>query len=166
MKSNVCVVTLDSSRARFFALDIHDEPPNGRLTKLIEIEDLANPDQRQQDHEVFTESRPGLRIAYGGGPTHGTDDRRGGHRDELDRRFATDIVEALARHVGALEARRAVVVASAQMLGFLREAMRGSRKLDVDVAEVKKELSWVSPPELHDRLAQDELLPPRGRLEL
>lgn len=166
MKSNICVVALDSSRARFFALGVHDEPPNGRLTRLIEIEDLVNPDQRQQDHEVFTESRPGLRIAYGGGPTHGTDDRRDAHRDELDRRFAVDITESLARHVSALEARRAVVVASPQMLGFLREAMRGTSKLDVEVSEVRKELSWLSAPELHDRLAQDELLPPRGRLEL
>ena len=37
--------------------------------------------------------------------------------------------------------------------------------LEVEVSEVKKDLSWQTPVEVHDRLAQQGLLPPRGRLE-
>jgi protein required for attachment to host cells len=169
MKSDVCVITVDASRARFFALEVHDAAPHGRLTRLIEIEDLANAGRRQREGEMFSSSRPGVNSSAGGftgrGVQHGTDDRRGDHIDELDRRFAVDIIDALGRYVTELDAQRAVIVANPTMLGQLRNAMSKDSKLKVDVSELKKELSWQSPVEVHDRLAEEGLLPPRGRLE-
>jgi protein required for attachment to host cells len=169
MKSDVCVITVDASRARFFALEVHDAAPHGRLTRLIEIEDLANAGRRQREGEMFSSSRPGVNSAPGGfssrGVQHGTDDRRGDHIDELDRRFAVDIIDALGRYVTELDAQRAVIVADPTMLGQLRNAMSKDGKLKVEVSELKKDLSWQSPVEVHDRLAEEGLLPPRGRLE-
>lgn len=169
MKSEVCVVTVDASRARFFALEVHNAAPNGRLTRLVEIEDLANAGRRQREGEMFSSSRPGVNSAPGGftgrGVQHGTDDRRGDHIDELDRRFAVDIIDALARHVTELGAQRAVLVADPSMLGQLRTAMARDSKLQVEVSELRKDLSWQTPVEVHDRLAEEGLLPPRGRLE-
>jgi protein required for attachment to host cells len=169
MKSEVCVVTVDASRARFFALDVQDEAQSGRLTRLVEIEDLANAGRRQREGDMFSTSRPGLHSSAGGftgrGVQHGTDDRREGHIDELDRRFAVDIADALSRKVAELEAERAVVVANGAMLGQLRNALARESKLVVAVSELKKDLSWQSAVDVHDRLADEGLLPPRGRLE-
>lgn len=169
MKSDVCVVTVDASRARFFALEVQDSAPRGRLTRLVEIEDLANAGRRQREGEIFSSSRPGVNSSAGGftgrGVQHGTDDGRGDHIDELDRRFAVDIVDALSRYVTELEAGRAVVVANPTMLGQLRNALARDSKLKVEVSELKKDLSWQSPVDVHDRLAEEGLLPPRGRLE-
>lgn len=169
MKSDVCVVTIDASRARFFALEVLEASLQGRLTRLVEIADLANPGRRQREGEMFSSSRPGLNSAPGGfvgrGVQHGTDDGRVDHIDELDRRFAVDAAGELSRHVAELDARRAVVVANPTMLGMLRSALARESKLRVEVSEVKKDLSWLSPVEVHDRLAEEGLLPPRGRLE-
>lgn len=169
MKSDVCVVTMDASRARFFALEVHNASAQGQLTRLVEIEDLASAGRRQREGEIFSSSRPGVNAGPGGfmgrGMQHGTDDRREGHMDEFDRRFAVDVVEALSRHVAELGATRAVLIADPNMLGFMRSAISKDSKLEVEVSEVKKDLSWQSPVEVHDRLAQQGLLPPRGRLE-
>jgi protein required for attachment to host cells len=169
MKSDICVVTMDASRARFFALEVHNATKQGRLTRLVEIADLANAGRRQREGEIFSSSRPGLNSAPGGftarGVQHGTDDRREHHMDEFDRRFAVEVVDWLSRHVAELDASRAVVVADPNMLGHVRTAISKESKLNVEVCEVKKDLSWQSPVEVHDRLAQQELLPPRGRLE-
>jgi protein required for attachment to host cells len=169
MKSEVCVITVDASRARFFALEVTDAPPHGRLTRLVEVADLANAGRRQREGEMFSSSRPGLNSAPGGfssrGVQHGTDDRRTDHIDELDRRFAVDIADELSRQVAKLDAQRAVIVANPTMLGQLRTALSRESKLTVEVSELKKELSWQSPVEVHDRLAEEGLLPPRGRLE-
>jgi protein required for attachment to host cells len=169
MKSEVCVVTVDATRARFFALEVLAASPHGRLTRLVEIEDLANAGRRQREGELFSSSRPGLNSSAGAfaghGVQHGTDDRRSDHIDEFDRRFAVDTVDALSRHVAELDARRAVIVANPTMLGQLRNALARETKLKVEVSELKKELSWQSPVEVHDRLAEEGLLPPRGRLE-
>lgn len=169
MKSDVCVVTMDASRARFFALEVQEANGQGQLTRLVEIEDLANAGRRQREGEIFSSSRPGLNAGPGGvtgrGMQHGTDDRREHHMDEFDRRFAVEVADSLSRHVAELDASRAVLIADPNMLGVMRTAMSRESKLDVEVSEVKKDLSWLSPAEVHDRLAEQELLPPRGRLE-
>lgn len=169
MKSDVCVVTMDASRARFFALEVQEAGAQGRLTRLVEIEDLASAGRRQREGEIFSSSRPGVNSSPGGfggrGVQHGTDDRREHHMDEFDRRFAVEVVDSLSRHVAELDASRAVVIADPNMLGLVRTAIAKESKLDVEVCEVKKDLSWQSPVEVHDRLAEQELLPPRGRLE-
>lgn len=169
MKSDVCVVTMDASRARFFALEVQDDGGQGQLTRLVEIEDLANAGRRQREGEIFSSSRPGVNAGPGGvtgrGMQHGTDDRREHHMDEFDRRFAVDVAESLSRHVAELAASRAVVIADPNMLGLMRTAIAKESRLDVEVCEVKKDLSWQSPVEVHDRLAEQDLLPPRGRLE-
>ncbi len=168
MKSDVCVVTVDASRARFFALEVMEASSNGRLTRLVEIEDLASPGRRQREGEIFSSSRPGVNSSPGGfngrGVQHGTDDRREDHIDEIDRRFAVDIIEWLGKHVSELGAQRAVIVANPTMLGHLRNAMAKNSKLQVEVSELRKDLSWQSPVDVHDRLAEEDLLPPRGRL--
>ena len=169
MKSDVCVVTVDASRARFFALEVTEESSNGRLTRLVEIEDLASPGRRQREGEIFSSSRPGVNSGPGGftgrGVQHGTDDRRGDHIDEIDRRFAVDVIEGLGKHVTELGAERAVIVANPTMLGHLRNAMaKHGGNLKVEVSELKKDLSWQSPVDVQDRLAEEGLLPPRGRL--
>ncbi|WP_428264856.1 host attachment protein [Haliangium sp.] len=164
MKSHVCVLTLDASRARLFGLEVQRGPGGESLTKLVEVEDLANPGRRQRASEAFTDSRPGMHGGAGGGPGHGLDDGRDAHLDELERRFTVDVVAALGRQVQALGASRAVIAASPRMLGHLRETIGGQSKLGVEIDELGKELTKLSPVELHDHLAKDELLPPRGRL--
>lgn len=173
MKSQYCVVALDASRARFFALDvIKQQAPRASkvsktpTTKLIEVHDMANPGRRQHAGDAFTDSRPGLNQASGGGPAHGVDDGRDRHLAELDRRFAADISAALAELIESMGASHAILTASPHMLGMVRQQLGNGAKLGAKLSELPKDLSRMTPAALHDYLADAELLPPRGRATL
>lgn len=158
-----CVVAADGAHARILTLDaanVHDASP----TPLVEIADLSNPARRAKDGELFSDSRPGLRRESGQGVRHAVDDRRDSQRQEGDKRFA-EMVAAEAEAVWSSHPTcHLVVVAGPRMLGNLRPAIARRRNgTPVDVRELDRELSWMSPAALHDALAGASLLPPRGR---
>ena len=158
-----CVVAADGAHARILTLDaanVHD----ASTAPLVEVADLSNPARRAKDSELFSDTRPGLRRESGQGVRHAVDDRRDSQRQEGDRRFA-DMVAAEAEQVWSSHpACHLVVVAGPRMLGNLRPAIARRRNgTPLEVRELDRELSWMSPPALHDALAGASLLPPRGR---
>lgn len=129
---------------------------------------MVNPGRRRRDSEVFSDARPGLRQAQRGGPRHGVDDRRGGHRDDDDRRFSVDIVE----HAAALCERSGrcplVIVSSAGMLAFIRAALDAAPAWlrEGAGAQFDRDLTKLEAPRVHDWLASMHVLPPRSRAGL
>ena len=158
--SAVQILVADAGRARFLSLEAPPETESRR--RLVERDDLLNPEGRLTDSEVYSDSRPGLRHADVGGPGHGLDDHRSGHFAEVDRRFARRIAEEAVRRCRDEEARRLVVVAGPHMLGLLRDSLAPIEHLPVRVVEIPKDLSRLPLNALLSALDAEEALP-QGR---
>lgn len=158
------VLAADGARARVFVLRISDGEHVPTLAPLVEVAQATNPDRRAKDSELFAESRPGLRREGPGVPQHGVDDRREGHRRDTERRFAAQAVDEAERAFREHGVTRVALVASPAMLGVLRQVMRNDAHQPWTVRELARDLSRLSGPALHDALADNGLLPPRGRM--
>jgi protein required for attachment to host cells len=135
------------------------------ISELVEVATITNPTLRARDVELLSDSRPGLRREGPGTPRHAVSDHREAHRRELERHFAARIAEETARVWRRYEFCVLVVAASPVMLGMLRTALNreihASDQLRVE--ELPRDLTKLSPPALHDLLADFELLPERRR---
>jgi len=157
-----CVVVADSARARIYSLQIRETPDGSGRPYLHSERDMVNPGRRARDAEVFTNSRPGTRRGAPGGPGHGVDDHRNEHSAELERRFANDIVDEIKRVASSGSCTNLVLAAAPRMLGALRSpACKLQRAFDV--AELDRDLTKLTPTDVHDHLAAKELIPPRSR---
>lgn len=157
------ILAADAVRARLFVLQTSDGENVPTLAPLVEVFQTTNPEQRARDSQVFSDTRPGLRREAPQGPRHGVSDRREGYRDDVQRRFAAQIIADAERIWRANGVTHVVVAASPEMLGFLRPAMTHPEQKPWSVRELARDLSRLSAPALHDALADDGLLPPRGR---
>lgn len=160
------VVVVDSGRSRVYALEPQVAQGVTKIPPLREVAALVNPARRSRDTEMFSDSRPGLRQGAGGGTAHGVDDRRDSHKEELDRRFASDVVDKVLEVMRDLGAQKIILAASPNMLGFLRTRTGKWSESGHDVSELGRDLTQLSPAQLHDRLANEELIPPRSRYGL
>ncbi len=158
--SDYCVVLADAVRARIFTLEPAQRPEMESGPNLVEYRDLVNPEMEQHDKELWSEMKSGRNRASSGA-AHGYDDHRDKHAEEYVSRFARQVAGDVESLISANHARHVVVLAEKRMLGFLRSSM--NLKGDVQVHEVAKNLSKLSPSELHSRLAEDGLLPKRQR---
>ncbi len=131
-------------------------PDGAYKHKLVEVETLVQPAHRARDGELYSDSRPGLRSAFAGGPGHAVDDRRDAHNDELERKFARLVVEKMAELIRARDVSYAIIAAGPKMLGHLRE----HRDLlpRVEIGELPKHLTELSPHDLCLRLEADDLI--------
>ena len=82
---------------------------------------------------------------------------------EHDRRFASDVVDKVLEVTRDLGAHKIVLAASPNMLGLLRSRTAKWSESGHDVAELARDLTQLSAAQLHDRLAHEELIPPRSR---
>jgi protein required for attachment to host cells len=136
------IVAADSSRAR--VLQVAD-----REEKLVEVEDLVNPEGRMNDRELTTDAHPRLRGTSGPGS-----DRQEmsavEHQVEL---FAKRIGEHLEKARNEHRYDRLCLVAPPRFLGVLRKELGGEvRKLVAE--ELPKDLSWLSARELERHFAK------------
>lgn len=164
--SDYCVAVANGARARFFVLQPAQHPDVEPGPDLIELTDLANPEHELPGREVWSNLKAGRNSTPGGGQAHGYDDHRDQHEEEVDRRFVHQIVQELNKHVERHDARHVILVASKSILGLLRESIGTTIKTSVDVREIAKDLSRLSASALHERLADEELLPARKRPSL
>ncbi|ROR34627.1 host attachment protein [Inmirania thermothiophila] len=151
-----CVIVAGQGCARFFELRPAEHPELESGPNLVETASLTNEDA---SGEVWSDPKSGRNRAPGGGGAHGYDDHREGHMAEFERRFARRIGETAARMLRRHPA-RLVLVAEKRMLGHLRQSLNGSAA-GVTVQEVAKDLCRMAPMEIHERLAEDGLLPRR-----
>jgi protein required for attachment to host cells len=157
--ADYCVVVSNGSRARFFTLEDVEFPEVQGGPNLREHKDLLNPEKELPGKELWSESKSGRN--QGGSGAHGYDDHRDNHRDEYERRFARALAEQSAQFAQDHGAKHVVLVAEKQMLGFLRSALDPLLKAGIQVSELAKDYSKISPTELHQYLARENLVPER-----
>lgn len=156
LREEQLIAVVDGARARFFVVGTRSTPSGEEKNKLDEVETLINPAHRTKDSDLFSENRPGLRKAYAGGPGHGVDDKRDAHTDEFDRKFAKLVLERMAALIRDRGVASAILAAGPRMLGHLRDN-RGMLPR-VDIGELPKHLTELSPHELCLRLEADGLI--------
>jgi protein required for attachment to host cells len=161
--TDYCVVVMDGARARLFTLESAEFPEVESSPKLVEREDLVNPEKDLAGRELFSSNKTGRNRAPHGGPAHGYDDHRAQHEDEFERRFARVIAEHTVRLAHESRVQCVVLVAQPRMLGFLRQEMGQLTRNGFEVREVAKDLSKLSSAQVHDHLAKERLLPPCKR---
>lgn len=159
--SDYCVVVASGAHARFFKLESREIPELECGPKLIECSELYNPEKEMAGRDIYADPKSGRGRAPHGGPSHGYNDHRSQHEDECDRRFACRVLERAKRFAQANKARHVVLVAPARMLGWLRQELDIIRKHGIQVYEFAKDLTKSNPKQIHEYLAQEQLLPRR-----
>jgi len=161
---NFCVFVADAARARILVLDVDRASIGPTTSALVELAELTNPMLRARDVEAVSDSGTGRR---GGAktPLHATPDHRDHRRRDIERHFAALAADEAAGVWRRYPSCELVVVASPVMLGLLRpEIERRIRPKDhILIHELVRDLTKLSPPMLHDLLAESGLLPARGR---
>jgi protein required for attachment to host cells len=131
----------DASRANLFRVEV----ASGQWTPL---EALGHPEGGMHDRDLKEH-----RWVESSGTKHGPppeDDPHGRHKLEAQR-FAGHLAAELARRYDEQVFRRLVVVAPAELMGFLRKEMP-KRVAQSVIEERVQDLSSVSPDELSDRI--------------
>lgn len=153
-----CLVVADAARARLYTVGAADPDAPGREVAFHERTDLVNSERRRPAGSWLTD-----RTSTGYAPTgrrFGLDEHRDRRIEEVDRRFAADIAAAARQVIAATGMRRVVVVASPNMLRWLRHALDvGDREL----VTYALDLTRFTTPRLHDHLAGLGVVPPRAR---
>lgn len=154
-----CVVVANGSRARFYTLEDADNPDIESSPNLVETMDLVNPENIHAGGQ-WSENKTGRNRTANSGQAHGYDDHRSQHQEEYERRFANSIAEECKRLSTQKKASSVVLVSQKKMLGYLRNAI-ASRMSHFKPSELAKDLSKLSPHELHEHLAKEKLIPER-----
>jgi protein required for attachment to host cells len=157
-----CVAVIDAAHARFFSYTREDD---GRST-LEELEDRVNPGR--QAHGIFAERQ--FRNAPPGNPraprANTVDDHRTGYIEELETRFARELVAELTRIVRADAFVRVILVAPPRMLGRVRPELDPLRRTGVALEEISQDLTRLTSPQVHDHLAALNVIDPRPGAQL
>ena len=152
-----CVVAADGSRARIMMIEeVLPEEPG---PELREVEVLVNVENTTPDRELWSDNENTNKGS--GGSVHAYDDHRGRHRAEFNSRFARRIVERVGVLAGEYHVELIIVLAESKMLGMIRKAWAKHSTCDVFIQDKDKNLSGLTPYELHRYLAREGLLPPR-----
>ena len=161
---NICVLVADGARARVLVLDVDRTGPPPEISVLVEVAELTNPALRARDTETTSDTRQSRR---GGAhtPLRPTNDHRDHRRRDIERHFAALVAAEAAGVWRGYPSCELIVVAPPVMLGLLRPAIeRHIRAKDaIELHEIASDLTKLSPSMLHDLLAEQDLLPPRGR---
>ena len=158
------IVAVDATRARLFTFQELSAPIDVPTQELRERTTLVDPGRRRRPSELFSDTRPGLDRAPSG-RGFAFDDGRDAAQQRMDRDFAADIGASCRELVRAYGVSRLILAASPRMLGYLRE-LGEFANLGVELCEIDRNLAHLSSPQLHDYLAERDLLPARERLGL
>jgi protein required for attachment to host cells len=150
-----CIVILDAARARLFSY----QSQGGSEPTLRAQRELVNEGRRE--HGKFSDTKPGNRWQEGGRGS--TDDHRDAQIADHDEKFVKRVIGEVAQAVQDQGFAELIVIASPRMLGVVRSlgqvAPRG-----VELVEIAQDLSWMTPAQLHDHLAEKHLIGARPRV--
>jgi protein required for attachment to host cells len=162
-----CIAIVDASRARLYTYDEAGDPTH----QLAEVKDLVNVGRRMKVGDTVSNSEPGVSWSSKDGGANGganarssTDDHRDAKVDELDTRFAKEIVQNIESLVNEDGFRHLIVVASPKMLGLMRQTDGVLHRADLTIDEISRDLAKLTSAQLHDHLASMNLIPPRVRV--
>jgi protein required for attachment to host cells len=161
--SDYLVVVASAARARFFTLEPAEFPELESGPNLIDQGELLNPQARTPERELFADSKTGRGRAPRGSSAHGYDDHREQHEDESERRFSREVLEKARLMAEEKDARQIVLAASSRMIPFLRQHVERLMKQGLEVRELIKDMSKLTPEQIQDHLAKEQALPARRR---
>ena len=157
-----CIAIVDAAQARIYTYDQTmnaDRAGAASDTLLREEIDLVNPGRR--GHDLFSTTKPGIKRQVSGGGT--TDDHREAHFEQLEHRFAKQVIEEVDRVARQRGFAHLVLVATPRMLGELRAAGAVLRRPDLMLEYIERDLTRLTSPQIHDHLAQLHVIAPRPR---
>jgi protein required for attachment to host cells len=131
----MCIAVVDAASARLYTVDQESGPHGSRTQELREEIDLIDPDRRR---------RPGT--------------------EELDRRFAAEVIDRISDLVRDRGCHRLIVVATPNVLNQLRELRGPHFAGHLAIDELSREATHFSRAQIHDLLAEQVLLPARQRI--
>ncbi len=153
------IIVADAKRARFFAVEPGDAPRN--KFKLVERVTLANTDvegvRKGGAGRVKTE-RVSNRQA---GDVHPIEGRRQQHRLELERRFGREITQQAVTLSRTWKGGTIVLIAEPRLLGLMREHLREALDPAVELKELARNYTQLTPSELQQHLDLKSLVPAR-----
>jgi protein required for attachment to host cells len=138
--TTTCIIVADGARARFITLHLPEDPKVEGGARLVEHEDLVNPEADVPQRGLFSD-RAGRAHASPVGAAHALDDHREDHQRETTRRYVRRVVEHAERFVSAQQATRLLFVAEPRLLGTWREQLPYERFRGVEVVEVGENVS-------------------------
>ena len=103
-------------------------------------------------------TRTGVNLNPRGGPSHGYDDHRAQHEQEHERRFARDVTTRAISLAQEHRAGHLVLTAERHMLGLLRDALKIPVKSGIEVRELAKDLTKLTPTQIHEHLSMAGVL--------
>jgi protein required for attachment to host cells len=156
--ARTCITVVDGAHARFFTLEIPEDPIIDGGARLIEHQDLVNPEADIPEHQLFSDRR-GRAHASPAGAAHALDDGRERHLEELERRYVRRLVDETERFVQRERATRLLLVAEPRLLGVLREQLRYDRLRGVEVVELGENLSQRPVAQIQSILALRGVVP-------
>jgi protein required for attachment to host cells len=156
--NRTCIIVADGAHARFFTLEIPEEPRADGGARLVETRDLVNPDGDIPERLQFSD-RAGKAHASPEGAAHALDDGRERHRQELGRRWARCVLDEMDRFVRHERSTRLLLVAELRVLGALREQLLHERLRDIDIVELGQNLAQHPVAHIHSTLASLGLVP-------
>jgi protein required for attachment to host cells len=157
-----CLVVANAARCRLYHIAPTDNGGSDPTVTLDERGDYISSARRRPPGDALTD-HPGSAHAPTG-VRFGLDDHREERTRSIDRGFATTIAASLAGLLAESQTTRALLVASPRMLGELRRACRAALPPGIQLDELPVDLTRLSTPQLHDRLADHGLVPARERL--
>lgn len=157
--SDYCLVVTSGAHARFFTLEPAEHPEVESGPRLIERGELFNPEKERRGGDLFSDPKPGRSRGPRRGLSHGYNDHRVQHENEMDRRFAHRVMEKTILLAQAHQVRCLVMVAPPRMLQLFRRDLHILRKHGVELHKVAKDISRLSLKQIHYFLAKEEILP-------
>lgn len=153
--SRYLLITADGARARLLAYET--KVPGPRAVHLVERADLVNPEFQRLPHEKYRGRRRGARSRVLG-HFYTVSDHRSKHDAEVERQFASRVMEEGSRLAKDLGVRDVVIAADPRMLGLLRGA-RDLSKEGFVAHELASDLTRMPPVELERRISKEGILP-------
>lgn len=152
------IIAIDGAHARFFSLEIPEEPLTDGGARLIELKDFVNPDAHVPERLQFSD-RMGRAHASPGGVAHALDDGRERHREEDERRWIRGLLDEMDRFARLQQSKRLVLVAEPRLLGVLRAQLVHERLHGVEIAEVGENVTRHPVAQIQSMLALRGLVP-------
>lgn len=156
--ARTCIIAIDGAHARFFTLEIPEEPRADGGARLVEGQDLVNPEADIPQRLQFSDRR-GRAHASPTSPAHALDDGRERHRRELDRRWTRRFVQETEHFLQRETATRLLLVAEPRMLGVLRDELRYERLTGIEVIELEQNITQFPVAQIQSILALRGVVP-------
>ncbi len=157
------VAIIDSTKARFFTLDLEQLPDEEFGPNLIERKALSNPAKEIAGQELWANIKTG-RNRGAANQAHSYDDHRQNHIIEFERRFAQNISDQIISLIRVYKSKHLILVAEPQVLGYVRESLIPMLPQNLELRELAKDLCKLKIKEIHEYLANKKLLPARNKL--